>query len=145
MQPRRDRDGSPVSERHGHPAALATRSPSVATRHFLVGCGLVQKHEPIRIEVGLTLEPGQARRLHVLPILLGGVAGVFLRVMPWSLKKRDRLLAPTAGCVRPVERSARAETNWVWPRACRRLNRLVGLAFRLSRPRRDDAKRRAVV
>jgi hypothetical protein len=45
--------------------------------HLRIGGGLVQEHELIRIEVGLTLEPCQARRLDVLPILLGCVVGAF--------------------------------------------------------------------
>jgi hypothetical protein len=71
-----------MPERHSDPAAFTTRSPPVATHHFRVGRGLVEEHEPVWIEIELTFELGKARRLHVLPILLGGVTGVFSRVMP---------------------------------------------------------------
>jgi hypothetical protein len=42
-----------------------------------MGGGLVEEHEAVRIEVELALEPVQARGLHVVPFLLGGVASVF--------------------------------------------------------------------
>ncbi|MCP1545776.1 hypothetical protein J2W80_005668 [Methylorubrum extorquens] len=61
----------------GDAAPLAARRSPVTPPHLRVGCGLVEEHEPVRIEIELPLEPGQAGFLHVLPILLGRVAGVF--------------------------------------------------------------------
>lgn len=80
-----------MAERHREPRAFAARSSPVAAHHLRVGGGLVQEHEPVRVEIELTLEPRQALCLHVLPIPLGGLTGVFLRVMPWRWKKRDGL------------------------------------------------------
>jgi hypothetical protein len=84
-----------MPERNSHPTALAAWSSPVAADHLRGGRGLVEEHEPVWIKIELSLEPGKAGCLHVVPILLGRVAGVFLRVMPWRLKKRDRLLTPT--------------------------------------------------
>ena len=40
------------------------------THHFRVGRSHMQEHERVRIKLRLALEPGQARRLHVLPIAI---------------------------------------------------------------------------
>lgn len=90
-----DGDGLLMPERDRDPTALSAWSPSITTGHLGVGGGLVEEYEAVRVEIELALEPRQARGLHVLSFLLGGVASVFLRVMPWRLKKRDRLLTPT--------------------------------------------------
>src|SRR5215212_6507404 len=84
-------------------------SASVAARHGGGGGGLVDEYQRIRIEVELALKPRLARRSHVRPVLLGRVAAAFFRVMPWRLKKRDRLLwatrMPRPGqCAAPVRR-----------------------------------------
>ncbi len=96
------------------PAAFSTRRPPIAACHLGVGGGLVGGHEAVRVEIELALEPGQARRLHVL--LLRGAAGAFWRAMPRRLKERDRLLTPTRGPVRPGGRAAHAGTARPAPR-----------------------------
>jgi len=65
--------------RHGHSAALAARSAPVAASHGGGGCGLIDEHEAVWVEVELALEPHLARCPHIRPVLLGRVACVFLR------------------------------------------------------------------
>jgi len=84
--------GLVVALGHRDPAALAARCPTVTAGHVGGRCGFVEEDEAIRVEVGLSLEPRLARFPHVLLLLLGGVRGPFLRVMPWRAKKRDGLL-----------------------------------------------------
>ena len=50
--------------------------------------GFVNEHEAVQIELGLALEPVLAPLQDVGTILLGGVRGLFLRVIPWRSKKR---------------------------------------------------------
>mgnify|MGYP000559422240 CR=1 FL=1 len=52
------------------------------TRPLRAGPGLVHEEEAARVRLVLTLEPGLARCLYVFPVLLRGVRGLFLRVMP---------------------------------------------------------------
>jgi hypothetical protein len=73
----RDGNGFPMPEGDGEAATLGTRRSPVTPRHLRVCCGLVEEHQPIRIEIELSLEPSQAGWLHILLILLGRVAGVF--------------------------------------------------------------------
>ncbi len=78
--------------RYRDATALAARGAGVAAHH-VGGCGgLVDEDQTLGIEVGLAFEPGQSRRLHVRPVLLGGVKRPFLRVIPWRAKNRDRPL-----------------------------------------------------
>lgn len=81
-----------MPEGDGDAAALAARRSPVTPRHLRVGCGSVEEDEPVRIEIELPFEPGQTGCLHVRSILLGRMADGFLRMMPWRLKMRDRLL-----------------------------------------------------
>jgi len=78
--------------RHAHPAALATWSAPVAASHGGGGCGLIDEHEAVWVEVELALKPRLARGSHIRPVLLGRVARAFFREMAWRLKKRERLL-----------------------------------------------------
>jgi len=55
----------------------------------LDGKRLVDEHQSIRIKIELTLEPGPAPAKDVGPLLLGGVRGLFLRVMLWRSKNRQ--------------------------------------------------------
>ncbi|ACK85027.1 hypothetical protein Mchl_4251 [Methylorubrum extorquens CM4] len=80
---------------HTRPAAFAPSGAPVAPSHGRVGCGLVEEHEAIRIEVALALKPRLARGFHVRPLLLGRVVCRFFREMQWRLKKRERLLWTT--------------------------------------------------
>ena len=89
-------------------AALPARRPPVAPHHVGGGCGLVQEHDAVRIEVELALEPPLARLHHVWAVLLSRVERPFLRLMPWRLKKRDSPLKLTvAPCSCKVARTSR--------------------------------------
>jgi hypothetical protein len=61
----------------------------MAACHVGAGPGLVDEHQAVGIEVELTLEPGPALAQDVGPLLLGGVRGLFLRVMLWRSKNRQ--------------------------------------------------------
>jgi len=49
----------------------------MAPRHVGGRPGLVDEHEPIGVEIGLSVEPGAALAQNVRAILLDGVAGLF--------------------------------------------------------------------
>lgn len=95
-----------VPMRDGHPTALSARCTPVAASHIGRGGGLVEEDEAVGIEIVLDLEPVFAHGLHVRPLLLGSVGCVFLRVMAWRLKKRDRPLWLTT-----MPRSARTSRS----------------------------------
>ena len=65
----------------------------------------VDEDERVGIEVELAFEPGLARRLHVGALLLGGVRGLFLYVMPRRSKKRQIVVRP--------KRASRASISFV--------------------------------
>lgn len=71
-----------MAVRHAHPQALSARAPSMAARHLGRCPGLVHEHEPLGVEVELTIEPGLAAAQDVGPVLLAGMSGLFLRVQP---------------------------------------------------------------
>lgn len=48
----------------------------------------VDEHQPLGIEVDLAVEPGLPSLQDVGAVLLRGVGGLFLRVIPWRAKKR---------------------------------------------------------
>ena len=81
-----------MAVRDSQPAALASRSPTVAACHVGGRGSLVEEDQPVGIEGVLVLEPSLAGCPYVLARLLGGVDRPFLRVMPRRAKKRDRLL-----------------------------------------------------
>lgn len=87
-----DRGGLVVPVRDSQPAALASRSPTVAACHVGGRGSLVEENQPVGIEGVLVLEPSLAGCPYVLARLLGGGDRPFLRVMPRRAKKRDRLL-----------------------------------------------------
>lgn len=95
-----------MAERHRDPAAFSARRPPITACHLRVRGGLVEEHEPVRAEIEVALEPGQTRCLHVLPFLLGGVAGVFSRTAKltvWCVWAEGAL---EAGAPCPVPRFA---------------------------------------
>lgn len=92
--------------RDGNPTALSARCTPVAAGHVGRGGGLVEEDEAVGIEFVLRPEPVFALGLHIRPLLLGGVGCVFLRVMAWRLKKRDRPLWLTV-----MPRSAKASRS----------------------------------
>lgn len=54
----------------------------MASHHVGGGRRLVEEDEAVGIELGLGLEPGQPRRLHVRTLLFGRMDRPFLRLMP---------------------------------------------------------------
>jgi hypothetical protein len=70
-----------VAVRHAGTPALAAPAAAMASRQVGRGPGLVDEDEAIRIELELVLEPGFAPLQDVGTILLGGMGGLFLRVM----------------------------------------------------------------
>ena len=111
-QGRRDGDRLPVAVRDGDPAALAARRPAVAVDHVGRGRRLVEEDEAVGIEFVLGLEPVLALGSHVRPLLLGGVPRIFLCVMRWRLKKRDKPLSLVA-MSRSASRARSSERNSV--------------------------------
>jgi hypothetical protein len=94
---------------HRDLAALAAWGSAVAAGHLCVGRGLIEKDEPVRVEVGLGLEPCLACGSYVLAFLLSGVERPFLPVIRWRWKKRDRplVLVCTPGSARRSRHSRR--------------------------------------
>jgi len=69
--------GLPVPVRDGGAAAFAARRPAVATGHLGRSPGLVDEHQPLRLQIGLGLEPRPAPAQDVSALLLAGVRGFF--------------------------------------------------------------------
>ena len=67
----------PVSVRHGHAQAFASRGPSMGAGHVGLGPGLVDEHQPFGVETGLAVPPGAPLGQHVRAVLLRRVAGLF--------------------------------------------------------------------
>ena len=65
----------PVRDRR--PTALAARRPAVTPGHLGRGSGLVDEHQPLRLQIGLGLEPGPPTTQNVSPLLFAGVRGFF--------------------------------------------------------------------
>ena len=57
----------------------------------------VDEHQPAGIEIGLALEPGPAARGDVRALLLGGVRGFFLKLIPWRSKNRHTVRSRPTG------------------------------------------------
>jgi hypothetical protein len=75
--------GTPTRRRSPRRAAAA-----VGPSHVGRSPGLVDKDQAFGIEIDLAFEPGLAPLQDVGAVLLGGVGGLFLRVMAWRAKKR---------------------------------------------------------
>jgi hypothetical protein len=84
-----------VAVRKRDAAAFTARSPTLATGQAGCRAGLVEKHQPVWIQIELACKPVLARGSHILPVLLSRVCGSFWRVMAWRAKNRDRLLVLT--------------------------------------------------
>src|SRR4051812_46115787 len=80
-QPGDDGGGFPMPGRQRDTAALTTRRPAITAGHAGGGSGLVQEHQPVRVQVELTGKPRLAGRPYVLPLLLSRVDRPFLRLM----------------------------------------------------------------
>ncbi len=85
-------DELPVAVRHPGHHPLARRGASVGALHVRRGAELVDKHELIGPYVGELVEPRLPCRLHVGPVLLGGVGGLFFRGSP--SRRSVRLTVP---------------------------------------------------
>src|SRR5215203_2993835 len=81
--------------RHASPQALPARGPSVAPGHVRGGPGLVDEHQPRRVEIQLALKPRLAPLADVGPVLLGGMRRLFLRVILCRRQKRQSALTLT--------------------------------------------------
>jgi len=97
----------------------------VRAGHVRRSPGLVDEHQLPGIEIGLRREPGTALAQDVGPVLLDRVSGLFLRVMPWRWKKRDRAELDAA-MLRSARRTrsssrlwSRASSNAAMTSACR--------------------------
>ena len=65
-----------------HPQPFAPPAATVAARHIGPCPGLVDEHEPRRVKIQLPVEPGLPLAQDVGTVLLYGVPGLFLRVIP---------------------------------------------------------------
>ena len=61
--------------------ALPTPAAAIAASHIGRSPGLIDEHQPVRIEIGLAIEPVLATLQDVGASLLGGVGRLFLRVI----------------------------------------------------------------
>jgi hypothetical protein len=87
--------GLPVAVGDAGAQPFTLGRPAMQARHAGGRPGLVDEHETLRIEVDLSLEPLLAPLHDVRPVLLGSMRCLFLRVMPWRLKKRHIVLMAT--------------------------------------------------
>ncbi len=79
----------PMTMRYADAQTLPFWGPAVAPRHIGRSPGLVDEDEPVRVEVGLTVEPGFPPRQDVGTILLRGMRRLFLRVILWRRQNRQ--------------------------------------------------------
>ena len=68
----------PMAVRDGADQALADRTAAIEPRHLRGEAGLVQKHQAFRVDPGLDAPPGLTPLLHVRPVLLRRMRGLFL-------------------------------------------------------------------
>ena len=93
---------------HRDAAASATRGSRMTADHVGGSRRLVEEDQTFGIEVGLGVEPGEARLLYIGAFLLGRVDCPSLRVMPWRMKKRTRpLMLVWTPCSRNRSRNSR--------------------------------------
>jgi hypothetical protein len=76
------RRGLAVTVREAHPQALALGTAAMAAGHVGGRPGLVDKHEALRLQIELAVEPVSALSQDVGTVLLDRVPGLFLRVIP---------------------------------------------------------------
>src|SRR3954463_1787483 len=81
--------------RHASPQPPTARGPPVAPGHVGRSPGLIDEHQPLGIKVELALEPGLAPLADIRPVLLGGMRGLFLRVILCRRQKRQSALTLT--------------------------------------------------
>ena len=80
--------GLPVAVGDAHAQALAPWAAAVGAGHVGLRPGLVDEDQPLRVQVELALEPRMPAFQDVGPLLLAGVRGLFLRVIPCRRKNR---------------------------------------------------------
>jgi hypothetical protein len=66
-----------MSMGNAHPQALPSRAAPVQASHLGGRAGLVDEHQPFRVEIQLTVKPGLACGSDVGPVALAGVGGFF--------------------------------------------------------------------
>ena len=67
---------------HAHPQPLAFAASTMGARHVGGRPGLVDEDEPFGFQIELTVEPVMPLLQDIGPVLLDGMASIFLRVMP---------------------------------------------------------------
>jgi len=72
-----ERHGLPMAARHAADDALTSLAAAAQAGHGGRGAGLVNEHQPPRLEPGLFCLPRQPRRGHVRPLLFAGVHDFF--------------------------------------------------------------------
>ena len=74
--------GVPMPMRDRGAATLALRRPAAQAGHLGREPAFIDEDQSLGLKVGLAIEPGLARGLHVVALLLAGMAGLFLCVSP---------------------------------------------------------------
>jgi hypothetical protein len=74
--------------RDGGAQPLSARGTAVGAGHIGGSPGFIDEDKPCRLEIRLGFEPIPTARQDVGAVLLGGVRGLFLRVIRCRLKKR---------------------------------------------------------
>jgi len=82
--------GLAVTVREPHPQPLAPGAAPMRPRHGRRRPGLVDEHQPRRVQIGLGVEPRPAPPQDVRAVLLDRALGLFFRVTPWRWTNRDR-------------------------------------------------------
>jgi hypothetical protein len=92
-----------MAVRETHPQPLAFRAAAMAAGHVRCRPRLIDEDEAFRLQIDLTIEPLTALFQDIGTVLLDGMAGLFLRVMPRRAKKRWR---PATETDKPIPASA---------------------------------------
>ena len=69
--------GLPVSMRHRCPATLTGQGSAMAPSHLGRSASLVNKHQPLGLQIGPGVKPGLPAAQDVSSLLLGRVRGFF--------------------------------------------------------------------
>lgn len=88
---------------------LAARRPAMGAGHVGLGPGLVDEHQPGRIDTVLVFAPLGAAALYVRAVLLGGVERLFFTVMP--MRRKNRLIMPVSAFT-PRSVASRSHSAW---------------------------------
>lgn len=66
-----------MSVGYRRPATIAAQCPAITPGHLGRGPRLVDEDQPLRLQIGLRLEPGAAPTQDVSALLFAGVRGFF--------------------------------------------------------------------